>query len=59
MSTIGILTFPDAEELDFVGPYEVFAAVAALREGDRVLLLGESVEPVRCAKGMLVVPHLR
>jgi len=56
MSTIGILVFPDAEELDFVGPWEVLAAAAQLRGVDRVLLLGERVEPVRCAKGLTVVP---
>lgn len=59
MATIGILTFPDAEELDFIGPWEVFAAAAHLRQGDRVLLLGETLEPVRCAKGLVVVPEQR
>lgn len=56
MATIGILVFPDAEELDFVGPWEVLAAAAALRGADRVILLGERIEPTRCAKGLTVVP---
>lgn len=56
MATLGILVFPDAEELDFVGPWEVLAAAAALNGVDRVILLGERVEPVRCAKGLTVVP---
>ena len=58
---IGIVVFPGAEELDFVGPWEVFTASTHLQrqddqELDEVLLIGESAEPVRCAKGMRVVP---
>lgn len=59
MATIGVLTFPDAEELDFVGPWEVFAAAAQLGGRDRVMLLGEAIEPVRCAKGLVVLPEAR
>ena len=59
MSTIGVLAFPDMEELDFAGPWEVFAAAAHLRGEDRVLLLGETLDPVRCAKGLVVVPDTR
>lgn len=59
MAVIGILVFPDAEELDFVGPWEVFAAGAALNGTDRVLLLGERLDPIRCAKGLTVVPDTR
>ena len=61
MTVIGILVFPGAEELDFVGPWEVFTASANLQrrdgqEPDRVLLVAESSDPVRCAKGMRVLP---
>ncbi|TDC84397.1 DJ-1/PfpI family protein [Actinomadura sp. 7K507] len=57
MTTYGLLVFEDAEELDFVGPWEVFTASAMLRgEGDRAALIAERSEPVRCAKGMRVVP---
>lgn len=59
MATIGIVAFPDAEELDFVGPWEVLAAAAALGGTDRVLLLGETLAPVRCAKGLTVVADTR
>ena len=61
--SIGILMFDDAEELDFVGPYEVFTMMNEVlkRQGKEashdVLLLAEGDKPVRCAKGMLVVPH--
>jgi putative intracellular protease/amidase len=34
MSTIGILVFDGAEELDFVGPWEVLTASSALLEKD-------------------------
>ncbi len=59
--TIGLLLFPDAEELDFVGPWEVFTVSTmvrnqgALPEG-KVITIAETTEPVRCAKGMRVVP---
>ncbi len=54
--TIGILLFDDAEELDFAGPWEVFAAAAQEQEEMRVVTLAESTEPIRCAKGMRVLP---
>ena len=55
---IGILIFDGAEELDFVGPYEVFTMAAALEEGStEVLLIAERDAPVACAKGMRVLPH--
>jgi transcriptional regulator GlxA family with amidase domain len=61
---IGILIFDDAEELDFVGPWEVFtmANEVATRGGrDRpheVMLLADRDAPVRCAKGMRVLPDI-
>ncbi|GAA1862868.1 DJ-1/PfpI family protein [Pseudonocardia ailaonensis] len=53
--------FDGAEELDVVGPWEVLTASAALleRDGappDRVLLVAAGTEPVRCRKGMRVLP---
>ena len=58
-SRIGILIFDGAEELDFVGPYEVFTMVnATLDEGDaplnEVLLISEDGGEVTCNKGMRV-----
>jgi len=61
--TIGILLFDDAEELDFVGPYEVFTMMNEVlkRQGHApshdVLLLAEREGAIRCAKGMTVLPH--
>ncbi|HVO25947.1 MAG TPA: DJ-1/PfpI family protein [Candidatus Margulisiibacteriota bacterium] len=54
--TTGILIFDDAEELDFVGPWEVFTAAAALNAGDRVVTIAQEPRPVRCAKGLRVLP---
>ena len=66
MTAVGIVVFDGAEELDFVGPWEVFTASAALRAeaevdgsaDDRVVLVAESSAPVRCAKGLRVLPDL-
>ena len=54
--TIGILIFDGVEELDFVGPWEVFTAARHLELDCRTVLIGESSEPVRCSKGMRVLP---
>ena len=55
--TFGILLFPDAEELDFVGPWEVFGNFAAYFDQDwRVVAVAQTRDPVRCAKGLAVVP---
>lgn len=57
MTTYGLLVFENAEELDFVGPWEVFTASAMLRDqGDKAVLVAEQAGPVRCNKGMRVVP---
>jgi transcriptional regulator GlxA family with amidase domain len=54
---IAIAVFEGAEELDFVGPWEVLAAWRFLYPADlEVLLVGEDSAPVTCAKGMRVVP---
>src|SRR5262249_20093987 len=63
MTTYGILGFEGAEELDFVGPWEVFSASAQIHgdgrldgSPDRVLLVAERPEPFACGKGLRVVP---
>lgn len=54
--TIGILLFDDAEELDWAGPWEVLSmAVLDLPEA-RVVSIAERAGPVRCAKGLRVLP---
>jgi transcriptional regulator GlxA family with amidase domain len=60
---IGILIFDGVEELDFVGPYEVFTMSNETygREGrerpDTVTLISETGGPVTGAKGMAVEAH--
>jgi transcriptional regulator GlxA family with amidase domain len=57
MTSYGLLIFDGAEELDFAGPWEVFTTSAALRAGaDTVSLIAPGPGPVRCAKGMRVIP---
>jgi transcriptional regulator GlxA family with amidase domain len=59
--TIGILIFDDVEELDFVGPFEVFTmsnemfARSENKRPDKVLLISEKGGMVTCAKGMKVM----
>ena len=55
---IGILVFPDAEELDFAGPWEAFGVWSRDFPADGVTLrlLAESRDPVRCHKGLRVLP---
>jgi transcriptional regulator GlxA family with amidase domain len=55
---VAIAVFNGAEELDFVGPWEVLAAWHFLSPDDvEVVMVGESTAPVTCAKGMRVVPE--
>ncbi len=60
---IGLLIFDDAEELDFVGPYEVFTMSNEVfghmgkAEPDTVMLVSQSGGPVKCRKGMTVESH--
>lgn len=55
---IAIALFPDVEELDWAGPFEVLAAWATgwPEDGVEVVLVAESADPVRCAKGASVLP---
>src|SRR5438067_1628972 len=55
---IAVAVFEGAEELDFVGPWEVLAAWRFLYPDDvEVVTVGETVAPMTCAKGMRVVPE--
>ncbi|MFL5411455.1 MAG: DJ-1/PfpI family protein, partial [Myxococcales bacterium] len=59
-----IVIFDDADELDFVGPWEVFCSAGMMIErGEapgaqplKAVLIAEKAGPVRCAKGMRVLP---
>jgi transcriptional regulator GlxA family with amidase domain len=54
-TTIGIVLYPDSEELDWVGPFEVFG-MAAMGRDVEVVTIAETTEPVRGAKGLRVLP---
>lgn len=57
MVAIAIAVFEGAEELDFVGPWEVLSAWHHLHPDEvSVRLVGDVHEPVTCAKGMCVLP---
>jgi transcriptional regulator GlxA family with amidase domain len=54
---IAIAVFEGAEELDFAGPWEVLGAWAEyFDDGVTLRLAGESTAPVRCRKGLRVIP---
>jgi transcriptional regulator GlxA family with amidase domain len=55
-NTVGIVLYPNAEELDWAGPYEVFTMAAQGKDDMRVVTIAETTEPVRCAKGLRVLP---
>jgi transcriptional regulator GlxA family with amidase domain len=54
---IAIALFEDAEELDWAGPWEVLAAWARQwpDDGVEVLTVAETLDPIRCAKGLRVL----
>lgn len=55
----GVLIFPDVEELDFVGPWEMVRMWSMVAQGpENCLIVAEQEGPVTCAKGMMVVPHV-
>ena len=55
-TTIGIFLFDDCEELDWAGPWEVFATwMASWPDEVRVLTIAQDDRPIRCAKGLRVL----
>jgi len=56
--TIGIVLYPNFEELDAVGPYEVLAMLAKIDPEWRVVTIAEQAGPVRAFSGLqLVADH--
>src|SRR5579871_3240500 len=54
---IGILVFDDAEELDFVGPWEVFkVAREMMPDTFELVLVADKNQAVRCRGGLRVLP---
>lgn len=59
MTHFGFLLFPDVEELDFVGPWEMISMWGKHLGGpERCLTVAASAAPVACAKGLSVNPHV-
>ena len=52
--TIGMVLFPNLTQLDLTGPYEVFSRLP----GVRLLLLADSLTPVRSENGLAVLPDI-
>jgi len=55
-AAIGFLTFDKMEELDLVGPWEMFSAWAATGSGGDCFTVGATSDPVRCRFGLRVTP---
>jgi transcriptional regulator GlxA family with amidase domain len=54
---IAVALFDGAEELDWAGPWEVFGYWATRwPEEVQVFTIAETLDPVRCARGLRVVP---
>jgi cyclohexyl-isocyanide hydratase len=57
MITIGILIFPQVEELDFVGPFEVLSYANKLQaDSTKVLIVAENLQPVQAFNGLKIIP---
>jgi transcriptional regulator GlxA family with amidase domain len=57
--TFGIVIFPEVEELDFVGPIEVFGSFARFFDKDwQVVTVAQNAAPILASKGLKVVPDL-
>jgi transcriptional regulator GlxA family with amidase domain len=58
VTRVAIVLFEGVEELDFAGPWEVLAAWATQfpDDGVSVYTVADTVELVRCAKGLRVAP---
>jgi cyclohexyl-isocyanide hydratase len=52
---IGFLVFPNVQQLDLTGPYEVFASVADMA----VHLIWKDLDPIRSATGLMLTPTMR
>lgn len=54
----GVLVFNQVEELDFVGPWEMLTMWRKNANGpENCIIVGQSMEPITCAKGLSINPH--
>lgn len=55
----GIIVFPEVEELDFIGPWEMLTMWSKLAGGPaNCLVVAQTHGPVVCAKGLSINPHV-
>ena len=55
----GFLLFPDLEELDLVGPWDMVAMWGQYADGPgKCLMIADTKAPVRCSNGMIIQPHV-
>lgn len=58
MLKIAIFAYEGVEELDLVGPYEVFGCAADQQKGScQVRVVAETKEPTTCINGLALLPH--
>jgi transcriptional regulator GlxA family with amidase domain len=57
MKTIGILVFEQVEELDFIGPLEVFGMAPQFGADCQTVLIAPQLGPLRCRHGLRVLPE--
>lgn len=53
----GFLMYPGFEELDLIGPWEMATMWSTYAEGPECVTLAQAHVPIRCAKGLEVVPQ--
>lgn len=59
LKTFGIVVFPNAEELDWAGPWEMLTMWRDVAAGPaQCLIVAQTMQPVVCAKGLSVNPHV-
>ena len=58
MIKIGVLIFPQVEEMDFVGPFEVLSYINKLKPNSaEVFLVAEKSDVIQAFNGMKIVPE--
>jgi transcriptional regulator GlxA family with amidase domain len=58
MIKIGVLIFPQVEEMDFVGPFEVLSYINKLQPNStQVFLVAENSDVIQAFNGMKIVPE--
>lgn len=57
--TFGVLVFPQVEELDFVGPWEMLRSWSRFADGPpHCVIVAEQAAPLRCVNGLQIVPDV-